>query len=104
MIEKVYMTQQSIRYTIYKHPIEMDTLAIVKYLYSMDKPMLPTVIVERAWPEGLELPAIYDHRSNLLYEGIDKCAEFYELTAGEPAGLLDRARNFMNSYPGYRIN
>lgn len=92
------------RYTLYKRPIEMDTLAIVKYLYSIDKPFLPTVIVERAWPEGIKLPAIYDHRNNLLYEGIDGCVRFYEITTGEATGLLDRAVHFMNAHPDYRIN
>lgn len=93
----------TMRYTLYKNPVQMDTLAIVKYLYYIGKPILPTVIVEHGWPEGLELPCIFDHQACKLYQGIEECLKFYEHETGEDAGLLDRALQFVNANPTYRI-
>lgn len=91
------------RYTLYKHPIQTDTLAIVQYLYHNGIFMLPTVIIEKNHPRNITLPAIYDHYRNELFEGIDECAKFYEGYTGL-CGLLDAALAFKASNPDYRIH
>lgn len=90
------------RYTLYKNPIQTDTLAIVQYLYHNDIFMLPTVIIEKNHPHGIELPAIYDHLCNELYEGIDECVRFYETYTGM-TGTLDAALAFKAAHPDFHI-
>lgn len=89
-------------YTLYKNPIQMETLAIVQYLYHNNIFILPTVIVERNHPDGIILPAIYDHKLNTLYEGIDECVKYYEIRSGI-SNLLENAQMFKEQNPQFRI-
>lgn len=91
------------KYTLYKNPIDLDTLAMVRYLYANSVVLLPTVIIERKHPEKIVLPAIYEYETNQLYEGIDECVRFYESKSGM-SNLLDLAHAFAHSNPNYRIS
>lgn len=74
----------SVAYTLYKAPIQLDTLWMVQYLASLGKPMVPAVVVERCHPpEVSALPAIRDHATDTLHQGLEACVEFYEAMAGE---------------------
>lgn len=91
------------QYTLYKEPVQTDTLAIVRYLYSQGIVLFPTVIVERNHPSGISLPAIYEYSTNTLYEGLDECVRFYE----EHSGCIDlfmKANRFHSDNPDYRIH
>lgn len=90
------------RYTLYKNPIQTDTLAIVQYLYHNNIFLLPTVIIEKNHPRNLVLPAIYDHYCNELFEGIDECVRFYENYTGITQ-LLDNALSFKAANPDFHI-
>lgn len=76
------MVQLIMRWTLYCDPCDDDIPNIIQYLYDTDKPFFPTVTVKRAHPRGMILPAIYDHRTNLLYESLDECVGFLETMTG----------------------
>jgi hypothetical protein len=64
-------------YILYKNPIQLDTLQIVRYLHYTKKE-IPSCCIERNWPPIItELPAIFDHNTNKFYIGFDKCVEFW---------------------------
>ena len=68
-------------YVLHKHPMQIDTLRIVRWLHHHGIPMLPTRCVERNHPAWVrELPAI-ETRSE-RYVGLDACIAFYEECSG----------------------
>ncbi len=91
-----------VRYTLYKEPGECDLFSVIRYLYYIDHPLLPTVIIERGHPYGMELPAIYDHNANILHSGLNECVGFYEERTGVP-NLLDRAITFKSHNKDFHI-
>lgn len=67
-------------YVLYKEPVSLETLKIVRYLHSLGIDAKPSVIVERNHPpEVIALPAIYDKQGKEWYVGLDRCCEFYEM-------------------------
>ena len=91
------------RYTLYKQPIQTETLAIVQYLYHEGYNALPTVIIERCIPKQLELPCIYDYETNELHEGLDACIAYYEQNTSI-VDLAAKATAFKEANPSYRIH
>lgn len=96
------MSSSSVKYTLYKNPVELETLAMVRYLFTQDAILLPTVIIERGHPPGIQLPSIYDHNKNELYEGIQGCVQFYESQSGI-SDVLTKAQTFASEHPSFRI-
>lgn len=48
-----------ITYTLYKNPIQLDTLYIVQYLHYNKINFLPSIIIERNYPQFItDLPTI----------------------------------------------
>lgn len=93
----------SIRYTLYKTTEHDYILDVVQYLYHINNPMFPTVIVKHRHPANLILPAIYDHAENVLYEGDDGCQQFFETYTREH-NLFQRAALFKEEQPSYIIS
>lgn len=91
-------------YTLYKHPVQNDTLAIVQYCHSKGINVIPVNCIERNHnlPEE-ELPAVFDHTSNTLFKGLSHVVGFYESLTGIP-DILKHALKFKSHHPEYRIH
>lgn len=90
-------------YTLYKNPIQLDTLAIVQYLHSIGTDMRPQKIIERLFPEWVtELPSIEETYSGTQYVGMQQCVQFWEQQSGVTQ-LQQKAAKFKHDYPNYRI-
>ena len=96
------------RYTLYKNPVEIDTLAVVQYLASCGVLLCPTCCIERNHPKWAHrLPSIKCDDDGKQYVGLDECLEFFALygTNDEsPWVLLQKARKFKEDNPKFRIN
>lgn len=93
-----------VKYILYKSPVQLDTLAIVQYLASLDIDMSPFMIYERGYPEAcIQLPSIFEVDTNLLYSGLKESILFFEKHTGI-SNLLDKALEFKAIHPEYRIN
>ena len=92
-------------YTLYKNPVEPGTLAIVQYLHAEHGVLLvPAVVVERRHPAHVRaLPAILDHATGRLHQGLAACEAFYAERTRVP-DLLRHALAFKQARPGYRIH
>ena len=78
-------------YTLYKHPVSLETLAIVQFLHSLGKDVRPCFIVECHYPAWVtELPAILDHLTGDRRVGLAACVKYWELLTKEE-DLLTRA-------------
>ena len=88
-------------YILFKNPIQLDTLAIVQYLYYHKIVFLPNEIVERNYPDFItELPTIvYDKK---IYSGLKHVVELYEQISGIN-NLLQKAIQFKKENPKYTI-
>ena len=94
----------STMYTLYKNPIQPDTLDIVQYLASLGVNLQPSSIIERGHPpEVLPLPSIVDTEKMLLYRGLEGCVQFYEDQSGIQ-GILQKARLFKAKNPNYHTS
>lgn len=89
-------------YTLYKNPIQLETLYIVKYLHSRNITFLPSIIIERNYPSFVtELPTIqYNHT---VYKGLKEVISLYENISGID-NLLEKAIEFKKQHPKYTIN
>ena len=88
-------------YTIYKNPIQLDTLYIVQYLHYNNINALPNAIIERNHPSFVTtLPTIV--YENMIYSGIEEVVYFYEKISGI-SNLLDKALEFKHKNPKYTI-
>ena len=88
-------------YTLYKNPIQLDTLYIVQYLYSIGIILLPSLVIERNYPQFVtDLPSIV--YNNNIYNGIEKVIAFYEEKSGID-NLLEKAKEFKMKNPKYTI-
>ena len=88
-------------YILFKNPIQLDTLAIVQYLYYHKIVFLPTTIVEKNLPDFVsELPTIVYNKT--VYCGLKDCVELYEKISGIK-NLLHKALKFKEENPKYTI-
>jgi hypothetical protein len=88
-------------YTLYKRPIQLETLHIVQYLHACCIPLLPDTIFERGHPLCItELPAIYCE--NQWYMGLNQVLFFYETKSGIK-NLLEKAEEWKKKNPRYTI-
>lgn len=91
-------------YTLFKNPVQPDTLAVVQYLFHLRAPAvpLPSACVERNHPAWVtRLPSI-ETADGARYHGIDGCVAFFEGQTGID-GLLAKALDFKARNPSYRI-
>lgn len=90
------------QYVLYKNPIQLDTLAIVRYLHALGHNAQPTSIVERNHPVAT-LPAIQDLVSGQMHVGWEECVRFYERRFGVD-GLAQKSADFCVTMPEYRVS
>ena len=89
-------------YTLYKNPIQLDTLYIVQYLHYKNIMFLPSIIIERNYPNFVtELPTI--NYKNKIYNGLEEVISLYETISGIDK-ILEKAIEFKNQNPKYTIN
>jgi hypothetical protein len=89
-------------YTLYKAPIQTDTLWIVRYLHHLGKSAEPNCIIERNYPIWVaELPSIEDSNGN-RYIGLDKCISYYE-SVFNVSRLQEKSIKFREEKPVYTI-
>jgi hypothetical protein len=90
-------------YTLFKAPVQSDTLAIVHYLHSLGKAgVLPRACVERNWPAWvLQLPSI-ETCDGRRFVGLHACTAFFE-SAHDVPHVLASALAFKAQHPGYRV-
>ena len=91
-------------YTLYKNPIQTDTLMLVRYLHFLGKrTAVPSGIVERSFPSWVvELPSIETHEG-ARFVGLEDCIAFLEALAGLHE-LWSRAQEFALANPEYRVS
>ena len=88
-------------YTLYKNPVQLDTLYIVQYLHSKNIIFLPSIIIERNYPQFVtELPTII--YKNKIYNGLVENISLYETISGID-NILEKAIEFKNQNPKYTI-
>lgn len=94
----------NIVYDLYKEPIQLEILAIVKYLYANKIVLVPKRIIERNHTllntSITTLPTIVC--GDDIYSGIHEVIRFYEEKSGIQ-DLLNKALEFKLSNPDYRI-
>ena len=89
-------------YILYKKPIQMDTLSIVQYCYSLGIDIRPKHCIERNHPTAVcDLPSI--RSGNRYYLGESNVIKFYEEITGIDC-IVEKAREFKEKNPNYRIN
>jgi hypothetical protein len=71
-------------------------------MYAQDHIIIPTVIIEHGHPDHLRLPAIYEYATNVLYEGLDECVQFFEQHTGI-TNVLSESAAFKVLHPCFRI-
>lgn len=88
-------------YTLYKNPIQLDTLYIVQYLHYNKIVFLPNKIIERNFPQFVtNLPTVvYD---NCIYDGLSNVISLYEKMSGIDH-ILEKAMEFKKQNPTYTI-
>jgi hypothetical protein len=88
-------------YTLYKNPIQLDTLYIVQYLHYNKINLLPSSIIERNYPQFVtSLPTIV--YNNYCYNGLDEVILLYEKLSGID-NILEKAREFKKQNPKYTV-
>ena len=88
-------------YTLYKNPIQLETLYIVQYLHYKNIMFLPSIIIERNYPQFVtELPTI--NYKNKNYNGLVEIISLYENISGID-NILEKAIEFKVQHPKYTI-
>lgn len=91
------------QYTLYKNPVQLDTLSIVQYLHFCGQRVTPTCCIERNHPSWVtQLPSIETSVGD-RYIGLEQCTLFYEAVSGK-SNLLNEASVFKTNNPHYRIH
>lgn len=93
-------------YDLYKHPVQLDMLAIVQYLhYIGHTDSRARLIVERNHPRDVvnSLPTIREVQTGTVHNGLDACVHFFERSVGGLMDLAASARDFKISHPHFRI-
>lgn len=91
-------------YELYRHPIQDDTLALVRYCFHKGHRIMPSVTYERnTFLDDENLPAV--HSNGIWYCGINQVVQFYAEQCGLPAyDLLERALAFAERHPDFHIH
>lgn len=90
-----------IMYTLYKNPIQLDTLYIVQYLHYNKINFLPSIIIERNCPQFItDLPTI--KYNNCIYSGLTEVISLYENISGID-NILEKALEFKKQNSNYTI-
>jgi hypothetical protein len=90
-------------YTLYKNPIQLDTLAIVQFLHSIGIHLVPNACIERNHPGWVtELPSI-ETSDGRRYVGYDACIEFFQETT-QITDLQQKSALFKLENPSFRIH
>lgn len=92
-------------YILYKHPVQLDTLAVVQYLHHNGHTnAAPIACIERNHPTwAAQLPSILCTKTSQMYIGKHEVVRFYESTFGVDR-LIDKARAFKDICPNYKIH
>lgn len=91
------------RYTLFKNPVQLDTLAVIQYLHHLGKDLRPSSVIERNHADWVtELPSIKDEGSGSTYIGINDCMKFWE-EHSQTTNLLHSALSWKAFNPNYRI-
>lgn len=91
-------------YILYKEPIELRLLCIVRYLHNINIKGRPKYCIERNYPEEiLQLPTIYCINDEKYYQGLDECIKYY-MDKTNIKDLYLKSQLFMKNNPNYRIN
>lgn len=90
-----------LNYTLYKKPIDTETLAIVRFLHHSGYDTRPTYIIERNYPSWVtDLPSIYDGDYHI---GMEACIQFFE-NKTHIENIKEKSAEFLLQNPKYRIN
>ncbi len=92
-------------YVLFKHPLQLDTLSIVRFLcHKGHNDMRPVRCIERNHPAWAhDLPSI-ELASGERYVGLGSCIQFYAQETGQdPNSLLSNANAFNAANPDYRL-
>ena len=91
-------------YILYKNPIQIDTLEIVQYLYSLGhKDAVPNCCIERNHPSWVtQLPSI-ETDQGMRYIGLQQSIFYYE-TSYKIKNLMSMAHKFKSDHPDFRIH
>jgi hypothetical protein len=96
------INMSTVRYTLYKKPIQLETLEIVQYLNSVGIICVPETIYECNYPHYVtELPSIL--YKNTLFSGMASVIDFYEQVS-EIQNLKELSSKFKIDNPEYRIH
>lgn len=91
-------------YELYKHPIQDDTLALVRFCHHKGYKLLPSVIYERNITLNEDqLPALYDADTGVWYYGIKSIIKYFTSQTGIH-NLYHRAMAFMERHPDYKVH
>ena len=91
-------------YDLFKEPIQVETLHIVQYLYSMGIDARPLCIFERNHAaEATELPTIHARETDEWFVGLDECVRFYSRLSGIE-DVVVRAAEFKSRAGEFRIS
>ena len=94
----------TVHYTLFKKPVQLDTLAVIQYLHHLGKDFRPSKIIERNHADWVtQLPSIRDEQTGLKYIGLENCVNFWERSS-QQKGLLQRSLSWKASNPQYRVN
>jgi hypothetical protein len=71
-------------FVLCKHPVQADTRGIVRYLRDVHRfDAGARLCIERNHPSWApELPTILDVSTEVVYVGLERCIEFYEMISG----------------------
>ena len=100
---KICNNTYEMNYILYKDPIDLNTLAIVRYLHNIEIEGTPKHCIERNHNIIGPLPTIYCISTDKFYYGFDKCVRYYELNTNIK-NLYSKSEEFMKENPSYRIN
>ena len=91
-----------INYVLYKNPIQLDTLYIVKYLYYNEIKLIPKYCIERNHPSWVIVFPSIETDEGERYIGLESCIAFYEKTSGIN-NLYSKSTLFKELNPKYCI-
>lgn len=90
-------------YILHKNPIQLDTLAIVRFLQFSGKPCIPKYCIEINHPSWVtSLPSIEEYNGK-RHIGMNEVVKYYESKTGIN-DLFKKSEEFSKKFPLYTIN